>query len=90
MENIPDLNCNNPFDEHGDYILTHEIEANIQHLEYTSNNDNNIINDDQILCAAYPQKIFESQSDFQSIQLQFGWIPINKIIQIFEKTMHFY
>ena len=90
MENLLDLNCNHLFDEHGDYIHTHEIKANLQHLEYTSNNDNNIINNDQILCAVYPHEMFESQSDFQSIQPQFGWLPINNIMKQFEKKTHFY
>ena len=59
MGNLPDLICNHPFDEHGDYIHTHKIEANLQTLEYTSNNNNNIISDNQLLYATYPHEIFE-------------------------------
>ena len=54
MENLPDLNYYHPFDDHFNYVHTHETEANLQHLEHTSNNDNNIINDNQILRATYP------------------------------------
>ena len=34
--------------------------------------------------------MFESKSDFQSIQPQFGWLPINTIMKTFEKTTQFY
>jgi len=33
MENLPDLKNHHPFDEHGDYLHTHEIHANLHMLE---------------------------------------------------------
>ena len=89
MESLPDLNCNHLFDEHGDYLHTHEIEVNLKKLENTSNTNNTLIDNDQILCAAYPHEMFDSQSYFQSIQPQFGWLPINIIMKSLRKQPSF-
>ena len=67
-ENLPNLICNCSFDEHGNCAHTNNVEINIQHLEYISDNKNKTIDDNQILCVAYPHEMFDSQSVFQSTQ----------------------
>ena len=80
-ETLPDLICNCSFDEHDNYVHTNKAETNIRNLEYISNNNINIINDNQILCVAYLHEMCNSQSAFQSIQTQFIWLPLNIIIK---------
>ena len=87
MENLPDLHCNHPFDEHGDYLHTHDILANLhEHLD-TANGELPIITDDHIACALHREP---SPADFHAIQPQFGWLPINIIMKTFAKTTQFY
>ena len=59
-------------------------------LNKRSNKNNNIINDNQILCVAYPHKFFDSQIVFQSIQTRFSWLPINNIMKTFDETTQCY
>ena len=87
MENLPDLHCNHPFDEHGDYLHTHDILANLhEHLD-TANGELPILTDDHIACALHHEP---SPADFRAIQPQFGWLPINIIMKTFAKTTQFY
>ena len=48
MENLPELSTNHPFDEHGDYLHTHEIQANLHMLESKCTLDDRLINNNEI------------------------------------------
>ena len=68
MENLPDLQCYHPFDEHGDYLHTHEIQTNLHRLENEYNSNNMVINKYDVLSKISRHELSNSLSNIQSLQ----------------------
>ena len=90
MENLPELSTNHPFDEHGDYLHTHEIQANLNTLESKCTLENRLINNNELFYGINKYELSDSLYNIQSLQPQLGWLPINVIVKTLEKTTQFY
>ena len=81
MQELPDLDHDLPFDDYGEYLHGHELEATYLNT-FQSNNT--------VQSQAQARTIDPSPTDFEALQPKFGWLPIDVIRDTFAITTQFY
>ena len=81
MEELPDLDHHIPFDDYGEYLHGHELEATLSNVFQAQLS---------IGSQVTPRQVDTSRIDFSTLQSKFGWLPIDVIRNTFSNTTQFY
>ena len=81
MTDLPDLESDTPFDDYGEYLDAHEVEAS---------NTNIVVPQQSIDSLRTPRQVDTSNIDFEAMQPKFGWLPIDVIRNTFANTTQYY
>ena len=81
MEELPELDHQLPFDDYGEYLHGHELEATFSNVFEAQTN---------IGSQVTPRQVDTSKINFESLQPMFGWLPIDVICDTFANTTQYY
>ena len=81
MEELPDLEYDTPFDDYGEYMHTHELEATYSRIVQANST---------IKSQPQARSSDASSINFESLQPKFGWLPVDVIRNTFNNTTQFY
>ena len=92
MEDLPDLEDNLLFNNCGECQCTHDVEAQFSQISGVFDmSDDLLINvRDVVESSRQPRTSTGSDIDCEALQPKFGWLPVDIIKHMFEKTTQFY